>query len=74
MWKDTKLLSNKFFRRDQLWFMEKGRQGASTLYSLVEYKNVRNDASFESDYIRGKYGAIPFIGDLQRVVGVDDGA
>jgi hypothetical protein len=22
---------------------------------------VRNDASFESDYIKGKYGAIPYI-------------
>jgi hypothetical protein len=37
------------------------------LYSLAEYK-VRNDASFEGDYIKGKYGAIPFIGDLTRII------
>lgn len=63
---DTNLLSNKIFRRDQIWFTEKDHQGATHLYSLVEIK-VRNDASFENDYIEGKYGAIPFIGDLQRI-------
>lgn len=51
------------FRRDQIWFMEKNRYGATDLYSLAEYK-VRNDASFESDYIKGRYGAIPYIGKL----------
>jgi AAA15 family ATPase/GTPase len=64
---DTNLLSDKIFRRDQIWFTEKDRQGATDLYSLVEYK-VENDASFESDYIKGRYGAIPFIGDLSQVI------
>ena len=65
---DTNLLNNKIFRRDQIWFAEKDRFEATHLHSLVEYK-VRNDASFESDYIQGKYGAIPFLGDLSVVVG-----
>lgn len=43
---DTNLLSNKIFRRDQIWFTEKNRQGATDLYSLAEY-NIRNDASEE---------------------------
>jgi uncharacterized protein len=60
---DTNLLSNKLFRRDQIWFTEKNRYGATDLYSLAEY-NVRNDASFESDYIKGRYGAVPYIGNL----------
>lgn len=64
---DTNLLSNKLFRRDQIWFTEKNRYGATDLYSLAEYK-IRNDASFESDYIKGKYGAIPYIGDLTHLV------
>jgi AAA15 family ATPase/GTPase len=69
---DTNLLSNTVFRRDQIWFVEKDRFGASHLYSLVEFK-VRNDASFEKDYIQGRYGAIPFIGDLNQVLGHSDG-
>ncbi|MEC4985871.1 MAG: ATP-binding protein [Oscillatoria sp. PMC 1068.18] len=64
---DTNLLSNKIFRRDQVWFTEKNRYGATDLYSLAEYK-IRNDASFESDYIKGKYGAIPYIGNLNHLI------
>ncbi len=68
---DTNLLSNKLFRRDQIWFTEKTKYGATDLYSLVEYP-IRNDASFESDYIKGKYGAIPFIGNLSQILGNPD--
>lgn len=65
---DTNLLSNKLFRRDQIWFTEKNRYGATDLYSLAEYKGVRHDASFESDYIKGRYGAVPYIGNLDSLI------
>ncbi|MCK4345988.1 MAG: ATP-binding protein [Bacteroidales bacterium] len=65
---DTNLLSACTFRRDQIWFTEKTKQNATALYSLAEYKlpkgKVRKDASIEKDYMKGKYGAIPFIGDF----------
>ncbi|MEH2381261.1 MAG: ATP-binding protein [Nostoc sp.] len=64
---DTNLLNNKLFRRDQIWFTEKNRYGTTDLYSLAEY-NVSNDASFESDYIQGRYGAIPYIGNLNYLI------
>ncbi|WP_414755961.1 AAA family ATPase [Anabaena sp. CCY 9910] len=64
---DTNLLTNKLFRRDQIWFTEKNRYGVTDLYSLAEYK-VRNDVSFENDYIKGRYGAIPYIGDLVHLL------
>ena len=59
---DTNLLDKELLRRDQIWFAEKDIYGASHLNSLLEYR-VRNDASFEKDYIAGKYGAIPLLGD-----------
>ena len=70
---DTNLLSNKLFRRDQIWFVEKNRQGASCLFSLAEYKEdglrkPRKDASFGRDYILGRYGAIPFLGDFNELL------
>lgn len=65
---DTNLLSSKSFRKDQIWFTEKDNKGATDLYSLVEYK-VGKDASFERDYIIGKYGAIPFIGNFKELIG-----
>lgn len=63
---DTNLLSNKVFRRDQIWFIEKDHFGCAHLYSLAELQ-VRNDASYEDNYIEGRYGAIPFLGDIQRI-------
>jgi AAA15 family ATPase/GTPase len=63
---DTNLLDKDLMRRDQIWFVEKDPVGSSHLTSLVEYK-VRNDASYEKDYILGKYGAIPFLGSIDRV-------
>ena len=65
---NTNLLSDKLFRRDQIWFTEKDKYGASSLYSLAEYQ-VRHDAPFEKDYISGRYGAIPFMGSTHRLVG-----
>jgi uncharacterized protein len=65
---DTNLLSSQIFRKDQIWFTEKDNKGATDLYSLVEYK-VGKDASFERDYIIGKYGAIPFIGNFKELIG-----
>ena len=73
---DTNLLNKEMFRRDQIWFAEKDRQGATHLYSLVEF-GVRNDrSSLEADYIQGRFGAIPFVGDFSRLFdmeGIEDG-
>lgn len=65
---DTNLLSADLLRRDQIEFVEKDKFGASHLYSLVQFKGVRNNASFERDYIQGKYGAIPFLGDFSKLL------
>ncbi len=65
---DTNLLSASLLRRDQIDFVEKDKYGASHLYTLIEIKGVRNDASFEKDYIQGKYGAIPYLGDFENLI------
>jgi len=71
---DTNLLNAQIFRRDQIWFTEKNRIGATDLYSLSEYRDllsgdkIRNDASFEPDYIRGRYGAIPYLGNFAALL------
>ncbi len=70
---DTNLLRKELLRRDQIWFTEKDDRGVSDLYSLVEYKinqatSVRNDASFGKDYLLGKYGAIPYFGNMDKFI------
>ncbi len=70
---DTNLFSYGKFRRDQIYFIEKDYNFSSTLYSLVEYKgdggiSIRKDRKFENDYIQGRYGAIPFIGNVSNTI------
>jgi uncharacterized protein len=66
---DTNLLNSEYFRRDEIWFTEKNKYGATDLYSLVEFKfgdkKIRNDEVYGKNYISGKYGAIPFIGNFE---------
>lgn len=68
---DTNLLSASLFRRDQIWFTEKDLKGATQLYALTDYKpsgkGVRNDEQLEKNYIAGKYGGIPFLGDFEAL-------
>lgn len=61
---DTNLLSSGLFRRDQIWFAEKNKYGEARLYSLGDFKSesVRKTEAFEDNYIRGKYGAVPYLG------------
>lgn len=64
---DTNVLASNLYRRDQLWFVEKNRYGESELTCLADFEeHVRKDASIDKDYLRGRYGAIPYIslGDL----------
>ena len=60
---DTNALNKELFRRDQIWFAQKNDKGISELFSLAEYKinntKIRKDASYNKDYLGGRYGAIP---------------
>ena len=66
---DTNLLSSGLFRRDQIWFAEKDKYGEARLYSLTDFKSegVRKNEAFEENYIRGKYGAVPFLGFFENL-------
>ena len=60
---DSNLLSGALFRRDQIWFIEKDRTGASLLYPLTDFSPRREEA-LEKGYLEGRYGAIPFLFDM----------
>lgn len=55
---DISLLNHNQFRRDEVVFIDKNERGESGLYALSDLK-VREDATFNKDYLQGKYGAIP---------------
>lgn len=63
---DLSTMNSEVFRRDEIWFVAKGNEENSMLYSLVEFKNekgesVRKDAKFDKQYLEGKYGADPYL-------------
>ena len=60
----TNLLNLELLRRDQIWFTEKNPDnGSSELYPLDSF-SVRKNENIEKGYINGRYGAIPFIKDI----------
>ena len=63
---DTNLLDLDVLRRDEIWFVEKDKFGASHLASLAEWK-VRPDLEVAKGYISGRFGAIPFFGDTSHL-------
>jgi uncharacterized protein len=52
-------------RRDQVYFTEKGTDGASRLYSVAEFKE-RNNLNMRRRYLQGRYGALPALGALSE--------
>ena len=60
----TNLLNLELLRRDQIWFTEKkANTGVSDLFPLDSF-SVRKDENISKGYINGRYGAIPFIKDV----------
>lgn len=64
---ESNLLDQDLLRRDEIWFSEKDRSGATRLYSLSDYK-VRNDLRLDKHYLQGRFGAVPFLGDVERLM------
>lgn len=61
---DTTLLDPSLFRRDQILFTEKDQHGKTRLYSLLEFSPRKTEA-LQKGYLEGRYGAIPFLGELR---------
>lgn len=58
---DTSLLDQDVFRRDQVWFCEKGKEQVSTLYPLTDFNPRKKVENLERGYLAGRYGALPYI-------------
>ena len=67
---DTQLLADGILGRDQIWFTDKDRQGASRLYPLTDFK-PRSEEDFQKRYLQGRFGAIPFINSERIIEGLN---
>jgi AAA15 family ATPase/GTPase len=55
------LAEDDLLRKDSIWFTNKKENGATELYSLVEFKGLSRISSLQKAYKYGKFGAIPNI-------------
>lgn len=62
---ESNLLDLEIFRQDEIWFVEKDKKtGGSQLYSLSDFK-PRYDLDIRKGYLKGRFGAIPFLARLE---------
>ncbi len=54
---------NDLIRKDNVWFTEKDKSGASQLYSLVEFTGLSKITHLDRAYRSGVFGALPEIKD-----------
>lgn len=63
---DMSTLKNDVFRRDEIWFAALDEMHSSELYSLYEIrkedgKRINHTASYDKQYLEGRYGADPYL-------------
>jgi hypothetical protein len=64
---ESNLLDLGLLRRDEIWFAEKDHESATRLYSMADFK-VRTDHEIRKHYLQGRYGAVPFLGNLDHLI------
>jgi hypothetical protein len=71
---DTSLLGR--LNRDEVWFTEKGADGATRLTALADFggEKVRRSTNLERAYLQGRFGAVPEIDEtfIRRILAVSD--
>lgn len=63
---ESHLLDQEIFRPDEIWFAEKDEEQATQLYPLSDF-NIHKTANIENGYLKGRYGAIPFLSTLNQL-------
>jgi AAA15 family ATPase/GTPase len=64
---ESHLLDLDLLRRDEIWFAEKDSAGATSLYPLTQFA-VRKDLQLRKGYLEGRFGAVPFLGGIDRLI------
>jgi AAA15 family ATPase/GTPase len=64
---ESHLLDLDLLRRDEIWFVEKDSNGATHLYSLLDFK-PRKDMDIRKHYLQGRFSAIPFLHHLEHLL------
>ncbi|MGG2041279.1 AAA family ATPase [Burkholderia gladioli] len=64
---ESNLLDLDLLRRDEIWFVEKNTTSETHIYPLTDFR-VRKDLEIRKHYLQGRFGAVPFLGNLDRML------
>jgi len=64
---ESNLLDLELLRRDEIWFVEKDQNLSTRIYSLADFA-VRTDQAIQKHYLNGRFGAVPFLGNLENIL------
>jgi AAA15 family ATPase/GTPase len=64
---ESNLLDLDLLRRDEIWFVEKDSKSETNIYPLTDFR-VRKDLEIRKHYLQGRFGAVPFLGNLDRML------
>ena len=70
---ESTLLNQKLLRRDEIWFAEKNQRGATSLYSLADFR-PRKDLKLGKHYLQGRFGAIPLLSETEAIMKKAEGS
>lgn len=59
---ESTLMDQDLLRRDEIWLIDKNKEGVSSLKRLDEKFNLRFDKELERSYLKGLFGASPDFG------------
>ena len=65
---ESTLMDQDLLRRDEIWLIEKNKEGVSSLNRLDERFNLRFDKELERSYLKGLFGASPDFGSESTIL------
>jgi uncharacterized protein len=66
---EVSLLDKDVFRKDQIWFTEKDKFGATEIFQAGDVEGIRDDTNFEVWYRTGKLGGDPKLKEIEFIFG-----
>lgn len=65
---ESAIMSFKYLRKDEIWFVDRNEDGTSHLYSLDDFTQVgkvRTDSCIDKQYLEGRYGGVPCLSSVR---------
>lgn len=67
---ESSIMSLEYYRKDEIWFVDRDDSGCSKLYPLSSFSDLRNDVRLEKNYLDGRFGGVPVLSSYRSELAV----